>query len=275
MPQDIEKKTLGLIAGMGYLPMAVAEEAHRQGYKVFAVGLEPVVNEALRDYVDDFTIVNVAKLGTLIKTLKGAGLTEAVMAGKVPKSLLYKNKTMPDMKAVSFLIKLKDNNDDSILNALVEEFKSEGIKILNITDFTSGMLTPAGLLTKKGLSKDEQKDIDFGFPLAKEMGRLDIGQTIVVKGRAVMAVEAIEGTDMAIRRGGELAVTGAVVIKTSKPAQDKRFDYPAVGLDTITAMKEVKARVLAVEADSTLIVQKDAVIKEAQAAGISIIGVKY
>ncbi|MBF0516487.1 MAG: UDP-2,3-diacylglucosamine diphosphatase LpxI [Nitrospirae bacterium] len=276
MPQDIENKTLGLIAGMGYLPMAVAQEARHQGYRVFAVGLEPVVDEAaLRGYVDDLTLVNVAKLGTLIKTLKGAGLTEAVMAGKVPKSLLYKNKTMPDMRAVTFLLKLKDNNDDSILNALVEEFASEGITMRNITDFTSGMITPVGLLTKKGLSKDEQKDIDFGFPLAKEIGRLDIGQTIVIKGRAVMAVEAIEGTDMAIRRGGELAGSGAVVIKTSKPNQDKRFDYPAIGLDTIAAMKEVKARVLGLEAGNTLIVQKDAVIKEAQAAGISIIGVKY
>lgn len=197
------------------------------------------------------------------------------MAGKVPKSLLYKNKTMPDMRAVSFLLKLKDHKDDSILRALVEEFASEGITMRNITDFTSGMITPAGLLTKKGLSKDEQKDIDFGFPLAKEMGRLDIGQTIVVKGRAVMAVEAIEGTDMAILRGGELAVSGAIVIKTSKPSQDKRFDYPAVGLDTIAAMKAVKARVLGLEAGNTLIVQKEAVIKEAQGAGISIIGVEY
>ncbi|MBF0486967.1 MAG: UDP-2,3-diacylglucosamine diphosphatase LpxI [Nitrospirae bacterium] len=274
MPQDMTK-TIGLIAGMGYLPMAVADEARRQGYRVFAVGLEPVVNEALRDYVDEFTTVNVAKLGALIKTLKGAGLTEAIMAGKVPKSLLYKNMAMPDMRTVSFMLKLKNHNDDSILNALVEEFASEGITMLNITDFTSGMITPAGLLTKKGLSKEEQKDIDFGFPLAKEMGRLDIGQTIVVKGRAVMAVEAIEGTDMAILRGGELAVSGAVVIKTSKPAQDKRFDYPAVGLDTIAAMKTAKARVLGLEAGNTLIVQKDAVIKDAQAAGISIIGVKY
>jgi hypothetical protein len=266
--------TLGLIAGTGDLPRAVAEGARKMGYRVFAVGLAPLVDESLALYVDEFTLISVGRLGDIIKALKKASVTEAVMSGKVPKSLIYKSKIVPDMKVVSLLMKLKNRSDDSILLAITAEFEKEGIKMRNITDFTEDLLAPLGVLTKGKLSEDEQKDIDFGYPIARRIGGLDIGQTVVVRSLAVMAVEAIEGTDAAIRRGGELAGGGAVVIKVSKPAQDKRFDFPVVGADTVRSMAAVKARVLAIEAGRTLIVSRVETVTEAERAGITIVGVK-
>jgi hypothetical protein len=266
--------TLGLIAGAGDLPRAVAEGARMMGYRVFAVGLAPLADESLAKYVDEFTSISVGQLGAIIKALKKASIAEAVMSGKVPKSLIYKSKIVPDMKAVSLLMKLRNRSDDSIMLAITAEFEKEGIRMRDITDFTEDLLAPLGVLTKGRLSEDEQKDIDFGYPIARNIGRLDIGQTVVIKTCAVMAVEAIEGTDQAIRRGGGLAGDGAVVIKTSKPVQDKRFDFPVVGADTVRSMAAVKARVLAVEAGRTLIVSRVETIKEAERAGITIVGVK-
>lgn len=267
------KKQIGLIAGQGELPIAIADEARQLGYSVFAIGLDPLVDDKLADFVDHFTKISVGKLGSIIKTLKKASIKEAVMGGKVSKTLLFKSKIVPDLKAVGLLFKLKDKKDDSILLAIVEEFKKEGIDFLGIPVFTSKLIAPKGVMTKKGLSKHEEKDIEFGLPLAKEIGRLDIGQTIVVKDQAIMSVEAIEGTDSAIIRGGSLAEDGAVVIKVAKPNQDTRFDYPAVGLDTLNSMIKGRARVLAVEADNILMMQKDKMIQLADESGITIFGI--
>ncbi len=265
-------KKVGLIAGMGELPMAVAEEARARGYSVFAMGLQPLAEKSLASYVDEIKWINVGKFGKLIDTLKECGIKKAVMAGKVSKTLLYKSKITPDLRAVKLLFSLKDRKDDSILLAIAKELHDEGIELLDITLFSTGLLMPDGVLTKKRPSPDEQKDIEFGWEIAKEMGRLDIGQTVVVKNRAVMAIEAIEGTDEAIRRGGKLAVEGAVVVKVSKPNQDMRFDVPAVGRQTLSAMREVNARVLCVETKKSLILNKDKLIEDAQKAGISIVG---
>ena len=265
-------KKLGLIAGMGELPIAVAGEAKSQGYTICAIALEPLADKSLSSHVDEIKWVNVGKLGTLINSLKKSGIKEAVMAGKVSKTLLYKSKITPDLRAVKLLFTLKDRRDDSILLAIAKELADEGIELLDITLFSKGLLMPEGVLTKNKPSNDEWKDIEFGWKMAKEIGRLDIGQTVVVKNRAVMAVEAIEGTDEAIKRGGKLAGEGAVVVKVSKPNQDMRFDVPAVGLQTLSAMQEVKARVLCVEAKKSLILNKDKLLEEAKIAGISIVG---
>ena len=265
-------KKLGLIAGMGELPIAVAGEAKSQGYTICAIALEPLADKSLSSHVDEIKWVNVGKLGTLINSLKKSGIKEAVMAGKVSKTLLYKSKITPDLRAVKLLFTLKDRRDDSILLAIAKELADEGIELLDITLFSTGLLMPEGVLTKNKPSNDEWKDIEFGWKMAKEIGRLDIGQTVVVKDRAVMAVEAIEGTDEAIKRGGKLAGEGAVVVKVSKPNQDMRFDVPAVGLQTLSAMQEVKARVLCVEAKKSLILNKDKLLEEAKIAGISIVG---
>lgn len=254
------------------MPLAVAAEARSKGYKVIAIALEPLASPLLSAAVDEITWVNVGKLGTIIERLKNSGVREAVMAGKVPKSLLYKSKVTPDLRAVKLLFSLKDRKDDSILLAIMRELEKDGITLLNTTDFSSNLLTPEGVLSKRRPSDAEWKDIAFGWGAAKEIGRLDIGQTVVVKNLAVMAVEAIEGTDEAIRRGGKLAGDGAVVVKVSKPLQDLRFDVPVVGPDTLEALKEVKARVLAVEAGKSIILNREEIIADADGAGISIVG---
>ncbi|MBI4690987.1 MAG: LpxI family protein [Nitrospirae bacterium] len=267
-------KTLGLIAGMGELPKVVATEARDKGYKVIAVALEPLADKNLDKYVDGIKRISVGKLGEIIDSLKKSGVKEAVMAGKVPKSLLYKSKIIPDLRAVKLLFTLKDHSDDSIMLAIAKELEKDGIILLNTTDFSSGLLTPEGLLTEDSLSENEWKDVAFGWKIAKEIGRLDIGQTVVIKDQAVMAIEAIEGTDEAILRGGRLACEGAVIVKVSKPKQDMRFDVPVVGVNTMKAMIEVNARVLAVEANKSILLQREKIIKEANEAGISIVGYK-
>lgn len=266
------KKKLGLIAGTGELPKIIATEARSRGYTVIAIALDPLADGNLSSYVDKIKRVNVGKLGEIIDSLKESGVKEAVLSGKVPKSLLYKSKITPDLRAIKLLFSLKDRSDDSILLAIVKEIEKEGITFLDITSFSTSLLTPEGVLTEDGPTGDEWKDIAFGWRIAKEMGRLDIGQTVVVKNQAVMAVEAIEGTDEAIKRGGQLAGEGAVVVKVSKPNQDMRFDVPVVGLDTIKAMIEVGVRVLAVESRKSMILDREEIIREANKAGIAVVG---
>ena len=265
-------KKLGLIAGKGDLPKAVASEAKAQGYTVIAIALEPLTDKSLSSYVDEMKLVNVGKFGKIIDSLQAYGIKKIVMAGKVSKTLLYKSNIAPDMRAVKLLFSLKDRSDDSILLAITKELEKEGFQLLDITRFCNRLLTPNGVLTKRRPNKNEWKDIEFGWRMAKEMGRLDIGQTVVVKNQAVMAVEAIEGTDEAIKRGGKLAGGGAVVVKVSKPNQDMRFDVPAVGLDTLHAMVEAGACVLSVESKNSIFLDKEKLIKESNKAGISIVG---
>ncbi|MGE5893545.1 MAG: LpxI family protein [bacterium] len=267
-------KKLGLIAGNGQLPLAVAKEAREKGYSVFAVGLEPLVDAGLQHVVDMMECINVGKLGRIIEALKQAGVQEAVMAGKVPKTLLYTSRIIPDLRAVKVLMSLKDNKDDTILHALSEELRREGITLVKTTSFTESIMAHEGVMTRKRPSRDHLKDIEFGFPIAKQIGGLDIGQSIIVKDRAVMAVEAIEGTDEAIRRGGRLSGEGAVVIKVAKIGQDLRFDVPAVGMNTLSAMAEVRAAVLALEAQATIIMEKNNVLQEADRLGISLVGIR-
>lgn len=267
-------KKLGLIAGMGDLPKAVAAEAKAKGYHVLAIALESLADPALSSFVDDIKWMNVGKLGLIIEALKGPDIRDAVLAGKVPKALLYKSRIVPDLRAMKLLFSLKDRNDDTILKAVVEEVQKDGINIMNITDFCSDILTPEGILTEEGISENEWKDIYFGWKIAKEMGRLDIGQSVVVKNGAVMAVEAIEGTDEAIKRGGNYAGEGAIVVKVSKPSQDMRFDVPVVGLDTLRSMVEAKARVLAIEAGNSILLQRESFLRQADEACISVVGFK-
>ncbi len=260
---------------MGKLPRLIAEDARQRGYRVVAVGLEPVVNDKkLESAVDVFELINVGKLDKLIKTLKKNGVNEVVMAGKVSKELIYKGHVTPDLRAIKLLWKLKDRSDDTVMLAITGELEKDGIRLLETTSFSSGLLAPEGCITKKQPTKAQWKDIEWGYDMAKEVGRLDIGQTVVVKEQAVMAVEAIEGTDEAIKRGGKLAGAGAVVIKTAKPGQDLRFDVPAVGLSTINSMIEAEAFVLAVEAGATLFLEKEEIIAQAEEAGIVIVGYK-
>lgn len=254
--------------------MIIGSEARGKGYSVFAVGLKPLVDDEIAKYVDDIAFVNVGKLGKIISSLKKAGITEVVMAGKVPKTLLYNNRIIPDLRAAKVLMSLKDRKDDTILLALADELRKEGITLLETTLFTENIMATEGVMTKKKPTKDQIRDIEFGLPIAKHAGALDIGQTVVVKDRAVMAVEAIEGTDEAIKRGGILAGGDAVIVKVAKPGQDLRFDVPGVGRRTILAMAEVHASALALEAGACIIIDRDKVLREADELGISIIGAR-
>ena len=266
-------KSLGIIAGDGELPVLVSREAAKMGYRVVIFVLEPVakVPDAAADEV---VRVNVGKLGTLLRRLRESGVREVVMAGKVTKELAYRGGVKPDLKAIGLLMGLSDRKDDTIMKAVTDEISSLGITVRNTTDFAGDLLMPEGVITRRNPSREEWNDIEFGIRMAREMGRLDIGQTVVVKDRAVMAVEAIEGTDEAIRRGGSLAGGGAVVVKVSKPAQDFRFDVPVVGLDTLRTLIGVGGTVLAVEAGKSLILQKEEMVRTADHEGISIVGVQ-
>lgn len=263
---------IGIIAGSGELPGIIAGDAKERGYKVVTIALEGLASPALENVSDLMQWINVGKIGALISFLKDADIREVIMAGKVPKSILYKAKVVPDLRAIKILFSLKDKSDDSILNAFSKELAAEGVAIINTAAFSPHLLTPSGVLTVKAPLKEEWDDIEFGWKIAKAMGDLDIGQTVVIKGRAVMAVEAIEGTDEAIRRGGQWAGEGAVVVKVSKPQQDMRLDVPVVGPSTLQAMIDSRARVLAVEAERSIIIRRDDLIREAENAGISIVG---
>lgn len=263
---------IGIIAGMGELPKIIAKDARQRGIRVVTVALENLASSDLEKFSDEIKWVNVGKLGTLIDTLKANNVKEVLMAGKVPKALLYKSRIIPDIRATRLLFTLKDKSDDSILRALTDELKREGITVIDTASFSPHLIAQRGVLTEESPSKDEWKDIEFGYKIAKKIGELDIGQTVVIKGQAVMAIEAIEGTDEAIIRGGRWAGNGAVVVKVSKPHQDMRMDVPVVGLSTLKSMIEVRARVLAVEAGKSIILNKERLIKEANEASISVVG---
>ena len=264
---------IGIIAGMGELPVIIAKDARERGYKVITVALENLASPEMDSVSDEIRWVNPGKFGELIDTLKKHQIKEAIMAGKVPKSLLYKSKITPDLRAVKLLFSIKDKSDDAILNAITKELAGEGIEIIDTTKFSPHLLTPVGCLTRKKPDEEQWKDIEFGWKIAREIGKLDIGQTVVIKGKAVMAIEAIEGTDEAILRGGKWAGDGAVVVKVSKPQQDMRLDVPAVGLDTLKSMEKVNAKVLALEAHRSMIIGRETVIREAESAGIVIVGI--
>jgi DUF1009 family protein len=261
---------IGLIAGNGTFPIAFARAAKQKGMQVIAVAHEGETLPELAQWVDGIFWIKVGELGKLISIFKEQGVTDALMAGGIKKTRLFGG-GMPDLRAVALLAKMVYKKDDSILRAVADELESEGITIRESTLYLDSILASPGVLTKRKPTKDEQKDIDFGWQMAKEIGRLDIGQTVVVKGRAVLAVEAIEGTDEAIRRGGLLCERGAVVVKVCKPQQDLRFDLPAVGTQTIRTMVQVKASCLAVEAGKTIIIDRELVVRDADAAGIAIV----
>ena len=264
---------IGIIAGMGELPVIIAKDARERGYKVITVALETLASLEMYSVSDEIRWVNPGKFGELIDILKKHQIKEAIMAGKVPKSLLFKSKITPDLRAVKLLFSIKDKSDDAILNAITKELAGEGIKIIDTTKFSPHLLTPVGCLTRKKPDEEQWKDIEFGWKIAREIGKLDIGQTVVIKGKAVMAIEAIEGTDEAILRGGKWAGDGAVVVKVSKPQQDMRMDVPAVGPDTLKSMENVNAKVLALEAHRSMIVDRETVIRVAESAGIVIVGI--
>ena len=264
-------KTIGLLAGLGRLPVDVARAARGMGFTVIALALVPGTDEELKNICQKHQEVHVGQLEGVIELLKTEGAEEVVMIGKVTKERLFDGSTHLDARAMRLLASLPDRNDDTILMAIVHELGKEGIHVVDQTQLIRMLLPQPGVLTKRAPSEAELADMEFGFATAKEIGRMDIGQTVVVKNGAVMAVEAIEGTDACIRRGGELGRGGVVVAKTAKPQQDIRFDMPSVGPDTLQAMIDAGATALVMEAGRTLLVERDTTLALANAHDIAIL----
>ncbi|TLY27228.1 MAG: LpxI family protein [Nitrospirae bacterium] len=262
---------IGLIAGNGRFPIIFAENAKRLGYAISAVAHIGETEPELERYVERIHWVEIGQFNKLIQALKGDGVRQAVMLGGIKKTHVFTT-VRPDLRALAVASRLKQLKDDAILREVATELESEGIQIRESTFGLRGILVEEGSLTKRAPSKKEWEDIRYGWEVAQEIGRLDIGQCVVVKNRVVVAVEAVEGTDEAIRRGGVLAREGAVVVKRSKPQQDLRFDLPAVGPTTVEAMSSVKASVLALEADRCVLLDREEMLRKAEQAGIAIVG---
>ncbi|MBW2015557.1 MAG: UDP-2,3-diacylglucosamine diphosphatase LpxI [Deltaproteobacteria bacterium] len=267
---DEGKESIGLIAGGGKFPRMIAEAAKAQGYRVVAVAHLDETDPALEEKVDAISWIQLGQLGRLIKELKKQGVRKVLMAGTITKRRMFSG-IRPDLKGLALMSRLAVFHDDGILRAVADELASQGIEVLPSTFCLPDLLAPQGCLTRRKPSRKEKEDVEFGWRIAKELGRLDIGQCVVVKDRTVLALEALEGTNETIRRGGRIAREGAVVVKASKPNQDLRFDVPSVGLETLKTMAEVRASVLAVEAGKTLLFDKQEAVAFAEENGISII----
>lgn len=263
---------IGLIAGKGQFPLLFAQAAQAQGVDIIAVAHRGETDPALASLVKELHWVYVGQLGKIIRIFQQAGVRQAVMAGGISRGRLF-SEFRPDLRALNLIRRVGAGKDDRLLRAVAAELEEEGITIAPSTLFLEELLAAPGKLSRRTPTPEEFQDIDFGLQVAREIGRLDIGQCVVVRRQVVAALEAVEGTDAAIRRGGELAGPGTVVVKVSKPHQDLRFDVPAVGLDTIRVMAEVKAAVLAVEAGKTLIFNRPEMLAAADRTKIAVWGV--
>jgi|UniRef100_A0A7C3Z317 hypothetical protein len=265
-------KKIGLIAGKGQFPLLFAEAARRRGFEVVAVAHRGETDPALEGLTRQCHWVYVGQLGKLIRVFKEAGVTRAVMAGGVSRGRLFRD-FRPDFRALNLIRRVGPGHDDRLLRGLAAELEGEGITIDSPLLYLEELLAPPGALTRRRPTPQELEDIHYGFRIAKEVGRLDLGQCVVVRRQVVTALEAVEGTDEAIRRGGRLAGPGAVVVKVCKPGQDLRFDLPAVGKNTIAVMAEVGAAVLAMEAGKTLIFDREDMLALANRLKIAIWGI--
>jgi len=275
----INQPPLGLLAGWGRFPLVVTEKAQSMGARVYCVGIKHEADPRLATLADGFAWSGVAKLGRMIRLFKQAGCKKIVMCGKIHKyRFLYAPwrflSLIPDVRCVRFWYQrhIHDRKDDTLLLAMIEEYKKDGLEFGSALDFYPDLLAPEGVLTRRQPTQSEQADIAFGWELAKEMGRLDIGQSVCVKEKSVLAVEAIEGTDAAIKRAGDLCPSGGfTVVKVAKPQQDMRFDVPTIGLFTIDNVIHAGATTLAIEAGKTIILDREAVIDMADRYGVSIV----
>jgi len=266
---------LGLIAGQGVFPLEVARTARRRGVRVACVALRDQTRPEIEDAVESITWIYPGEVGAGLAAFRAAGVRQVVMAGKVTKSDLFRNpdSLRLDASAAGLMSEIGDRKDDTILGKLADFIATLGLQLLPQYALTPELLAPEGVLTRTRPTAAQRADIAFGFPIAKTIGALDIGQTVVVKDRAVLALEAIEGTDAAIRRAGAIAA-GACVVKVAKPSQDPRFDVPTIGPGTVAVLVEAKIAVLAIEADATVVLEREAVGRAADEHGIAIAAVR-
>jgi hypothetical protein len=263
-------QTLGIIAGNGVYPRLVADAARKAGVeKIIAAAFTGETDPALVQHVDLIEWMRVGQLNRLLKCFGDHKVHHAIMAGQIaPKNLFD---LRPDLKALLLLGKLKERNAESIFAAIADELARIDVDLLPATTFLEDSLASPGLIIGAKLTRREKEDIDLGWKVAKEIAQLDVGQTVIVKNGTVVAVEAFEGTNDAIRRGGALAREGAVMVKVTKPNQDMRFDVPVIGIETIHVGAEAKLRVIAIEAGKTLLLERDAIVDLAVRSKISIV----
>jgi DUF1009 family protein len=273
-------ETIGLLAGSGRFPILFAEAARKQGLKVACVGIRYEAPAELAELCDSFKLVGVSKLGGMIRAFKRQGVQRIVMAGKVTKNVMYTPmrivRLWPDFRMIHFWFNVlrADKRDDTILLGVIAEFEKDGISFASALDYCPELLVKHGILTRRRPTEAEWDDIRFGWGLAKAMGGLDVGQSVAVKERAAIAVEAIEGTDRCIERAGTLCRAGGwTLVKVAKPQQDMRFDVPTVGISTIENLRKSGARVLAIEAGMTIVIDQPDIVALADRYGLSIVAV--
>lgn len=276
--QKSTERSIGLIAGSGRFPVLFAQAARREGYEVACVGIRYEASEELRSLCSSFDVVSISHLGAMIRAFQRRGVRRVVMAGKVTKSVMYTPlrivRLWPDLRMIRFWYRTLrgDRRDDTILLSLIAEFESDGITFDSALDYCPELLVKDGVLTRRAPTSRELDDIAFGWTLAREMGRLDVGQSVAVKEQATLAIEAIEGTDGCIERAGQLCPAGGwTLVKVAKPEQDMRFDVPTVGVATIENLRKARARVLAIEAGRTIVIDQPEVVALADRYGLTIV----
>jgi DUF1009 family protein len=266
---------IGLIAGNGRFPFLVLDAARRLGHEVTVVAVReeaaPELEQAARGRGAALHWVSLGQLGRCIDLLRQAGATEAILAGQVKHTKLFAD-IVPDLTLLSALRRLRSKNTDALIAAVADVLREHGIRVLESTVFLAPLMAGAGPLTARRPTEEEAADFAFGYRMADAIAGLDIGQTVVVKDRAVVAVEAMEGTDAVIERAGQLAGPGTRVVKVAKPGQDMRFDVPVVGLQTVEAMRRAGATAISVDAGRTLVIDGEAFLRAAEAAGIAVVG---
>lgn len=264
-------QTLGLIAGNGQFPVLFARAAKLKNIKVVAAGIRGDTGFYLPFLVDKFAWFRPGELRKLFTYFKESGVRQVIMAGQVNPNNLFDRSVAMDEEFRELFAALEDRKADTIFKAVAERLRANGMELLDSTMLVRDHLSPKGTLTQRAPTVGELEDIQFGFTIAKLMGGIDIGQTVVVKDKAIVAIEAMEGTDRAIARGCAIARQGAVVVKTSKPKQDDRFDVPVIGPKTIKVMASAKGGCLAIESGKTIIIDRDQTLKLANQAGICIV----
>ena len=266
---------IGIIAGNGRFPFLALQGARSLGHDVTVVGVKeeafPDLEQAARAADASYHSVSLGHLGKCIKILREAGVSQAIMAGQVKHAKIFSG-ILPDLTLLSVLTRLKARNTDALISAVADVLRDHGIELLDSTVFLGPLLAKDGVLTRRAPAEDETTDFEFGYRMADAVAGLDIGQTIAVKAKAVVAVEAMEGTDQVIARAGELAGPGTRIVKVAKPKQDMRFDVPVVGVATIEAMRRAGATALTIDAERTLVMDGPAVFRAADEAGITIVG---
>ncbi len=268
---DVTQPALGLIAGNGRFPFLAAAGARQAGRRVVALAIREETDPALEQEVDEFHWVGLGQLGKAIAILREAGACEAVMAGQVKHKQIFSG-IVPDLKLLGLLARLAFQNTDSLIGAVADALAREGITLLPSVAFLQDSLATAGAMTRRKPGGDERRDIEYGERVARTLAGMDLGQTAVVKDRAAVALEAMEGTDEVILRAGRIAGPGTTVVKVSKPRQDMRFDVPVVGPGTLAAMREAGSRILALDAGRTLLIDRPVFLEQAEAAGVAVWG---